>query len=115
MKKLIIFIVFALFSIPGFGASPGIIDCRDTARNIIAYERPGSRNVVEVLKCDQRVTPFHQVCVGVGKDVQWRHVQDYCDDVIIALNDLMGIDLTRKYLQLADVRKIMGATKKDAV
>ena len=43
------------------------------------------------------------------------YVQDYCDDVIIALNDLMGIDLTRKYLQLADVRKIMGNTKKDAV
>ena len=43
------------------------------------------------------------------------YVQDYCDDVIIALNDLMGIDLTRKYLQLADVRKIMGATKKEAV
>ena len=27
----------------------------------------------------------------------------------------IGIDMTRKYMQLADVRKIMGATKKDAV
>jgi hypothetical protein len=43
------------------------------------------------------------------------YAQDYCDDFIIALNDVMGIDLTRKYLQLVDVRKIMGATKKDAV
>ena len=43
------------------------------------------------------------------------YVQDYCDDVIIALNDVIGIDLTRKYLQLADVRKIMADTKKVAV
>ena len=56
MKKSMIFIAFALFSIPGFGQSPGVNDCRDAARNIIAYERPGSRNIVEVLKCSQSVT-----------------------------------------------------------
>jgi len=40
------------------------------------------------------------------------YVQDYSDDVIIALKDAMGIDLTRKYLQLGDIKKILAATKK---
>jgi transposase len=43
------------------------------------------------------------------------YVQDYSDDVIVALIGELGIDLTLKYLQLGDVRKIMGATKKTAV
>jgi transposase len=42
------------------------------------------------------------------------YVQDHCDDVVIALKDDLGIDLTRKYLQLGDVKKILAATKKDA-
>ena len=40
------------------------------------------------------------------------YVQDHCDDVINALNEVLGIDLTRKYLQLGDVKKILAATKK---
>ena len=40
------------------------------------------------------------------------YVQDYSDDVIIALNDVLGIDLSRRYLQLADIKKILAAAKK---
>ena len=40
------------------------------------------------------------------------YVQDYSDDIIAALKDEFGIDLSRKYLQLGDIRKILGATKK---
>jgi transposase len=43
------------------------------------------------------------------------YVQDYYDDVIIALKEALGIDLTRKYLQLGDIRKILAATKKEAI
>jgi transposase len=40
------------------------------------------------------------------------YVQDYCDTVIIALKNALGIDLTRKYLQMGDIKKILAATKK---
>ena len=40
------------------------------------------------------------------------YVRNYCDEVIVALKDEMEIDLTRKYLQLGDIRKILGTTKK---
>jgi transposase len=40
------------------------------------------------------------------------YVQNYSDDVIVAIKDSMGIDLSRKYLQLGDIRKILGSTKK---
>ena len=42
------------------------------------------------------------------------YVQDYSDDIIAALKDELEIDLSRKYLQLGDIRKILGATKKEA-
>ena len=40
------------------------------------------------------------------------YVRNYCDEVIVALKDEMEIDLTRKYLQLGGIRKILGTTKK---
>jgi transposase len=40
------------------------------------------------------------------------YVQDYYDDVVVALKKDLGIDLSRKYLQLADIKKILAATKK---
>jgi len=40
------------------------------------------------------------------------YVLDHYNDVIVALRDEMGIDLTRKYLQLGDIRKMLGSTKK---
>jgi hypothetical protein len=43
------------------------------------------------------------------------YVQDYSDDVIISLKDVLGIDLSRKYLPLVDIKKMLGATKKVAV
>jgi len=42
------------------------------------------------------------------------YVQDYSDEIITALKNALGIDLSRKYLQLGDIRKILGATKKEA-
>jgi len=42
------------------------------------------------------------------------YVFDYSDGIITALNDALGIDLTRKYLQLGDIKKLLAATKKDA-
>jgi hypothetical protein len=41
------------------------------------------------------------------------YVQDYSDDVIKALKDELGIEMTRKYLQLGDIKKILAHTKKD--
>jgi transposase len=43
------------------------------------------------------------------------YVQDYSDDVITALKDQLGIDLTRKYIQRGDIKKILAATKKPPV
>jgi transposase len=40
------------------------------------------------------------------------YVRNYSDEVIVALKDEMEIDLTRKYLQLGEIRKILGDTKK---
>lgn len=37
---------------------------------------------------------------------------DYADEVTEAIRDELGIDLTRKYLRLGDIKKIMGDTKK---
>jgi hypothetical protein len=44
-----------------------------------------------------------------------KSLQDYSDDVIIALKDVLGINLSRKYLPLVDIKKMLGATKKVAV
>ncbi|MDR1840587.1 MAG: hypothetical protein LBQ86_01515, partial [Holophagales bacterium] len=43
------------------------------------------------------------------------YVQDYSDNVIEAVKDELGIDLTRKYLQLGDIKKILAATKKQTL
>jgi transposase len=43
------------------------------------------------------------------------YVQDFSDAIITALNDALGIDLSRKYLQLADIKKILAATKKTLI
>jgi transposase len=40
------------------------------------------------------------------------YLLDYSDDVIVALKEKMGIDLSRKYLQAGDIRSILGDTKK---
>jgi hypothetical protein len=40
------------------------------------------------------------------------HVQDYYDDDIVALKKELGIYLSRKYQQLADIKKILAAKKK---
>nr|AGS53614.1 mobile element protein [uncultured bacterium contig00074] len=43
------------------------------------------------------------------------YVLDHCDEVVLALKEKMGIDLTRKYMQLGDVKGMLAATKKGAL
>ena len=58
MKNSVLFglALLALCSVPGFGSSPGVIDCHERIAGVAAYERPGSRAVVELLNCNQRVS-----------------------------------------------------------
>lgn len=39
------------------------------------------------------------------------YVFDYVDDITSSLRDKLGIDLTRKYLRLGDIKKILAASK----
>jgi hypothetical protein len=41
------------------------------------------------------------------------YVFDYADKIIEAIREKLGIDLSRKYLRLGEIKKILGNTKKD--
>lgn len=40
------------------------------------------------------------------------YVFDYADEITKAITEMLGVDLSRKYLRLGDIKKILGATKK---
>jgi transposase len=40
------------------------------------------------------------------------YVFDYADEITEAIRERLGIDLSRRYLRLGEIRKILGATKK---
>ena len=40
------------------------------------------------------------------------YLLDYEDKVTSAINEKMGIDLTRKYMRLGDIKNILAGTKK---
>lgn len=40
------------------------------------------------------------------------YVFDHADEITKAITDILGVDLSRKYLRLGDIKKILGATKK---
>jgi len=40
------------------------------------------------------------------------YLLDYADEITFAIKDNLGIDLTRKYLRLGVIKKILAATKK---
>jgi transposase len=41
------------------------------------------------------------------------YVFDYADEITEAIQEKLGIDLSRRYLRLGEIKKILGATKKD--
>jgi transposase len=41
------------------------------------------------------------------------YIFDYADEITEAIREKIGIDLSRKYLRLGEIRKILGDTKKD--
>jgi transposase len=40
------------------------------------------------------------------------YIFDYVDEITGAITEILGVDLSRKYLKLGDIRRILGATKK---
>lgn len=40
------------------------------------------------------------------------YVFDYADEITKTITETFGVDLSRKYLKLGDIKKILGATKK---
>lgn len=40
------------------------------------------------------------------------YVFDHADEITKAITEILGVDLSRKYLRLGDIKKILGATKK---
>ena len=54
MKRLMILAALCL-PVPGFGASPGVIDC-DEKTSVFAFERPGSMVAVRELYCNQSIS-----------------------------------------------------------
>jgi len=40
------------------------------------------------------------------------YVFDYADEITKAITEILGVDLSRKYLRVGDIKKILGATKK---
>lgn len=48
---------------------------------------------------------------GSRLEENW-YVFDHADEITRAIHHAFGIDLTRKYLRLGDIKKILGATKK---
>jgi len=41
------------------------------------------------------------------------YVFDYADEITKACNEILGVDLNRKYLRLGEIKKILGSTKKN--
>ncbi len=48
---------------------------------------------------------------GSRLEENW-YVFDYADEITKAINEMLGVDLNRKYLRLGEIKKILGATKK---
>jgi thiol-disulfide isomerase/thioredoxin len=48
---------------------------------------------------------------GSRLEENW-YVFDHADEVTKAITETLGVDLSRKYLKLGDIKKILGATKK---
>lgn len=48
---------------------------------------------------------------GSRLEENW-YVFDYADEITSAITEILGVDLSRKYLRLGDIKKILGATKK---
>lgn len=48
---------------------------------------------------------------GSHLEENW-YVFDYADEITKVINEILGVDLNRKYLRLGEIKKILGSTKK---
>ena len=48
---------------------------------------------------------------GSRLEENW-YVFDHADEITKAITEMLGVDLSRKYLRLGDIKKLLGATKK---
>ena len=48
---------------------------------------------------------------GSHLEENW-YIFDHADEITKAITEILGVDLSRKYLRLGDIKKILGATKK---
>jgi hypothetical protein len=44
--------------------------------------------------------------------MQVRYVFNYADEITEAIREKLGLDLSRKYLRLGEIKRILGGTKK---
>ena len=51
---------------------------------------------------------------GTHLEENW-YVFDHADEITDAISDTLGIDLSRKYLRLGEIKKLLGATKKPSI
>lgn len=61
--------------------------------------------------------PIHRIIETLNKssgsylEENW-YVFDYADEITKAITETLEVDLSRKYIKLGDIKKILGATKK---
>lgn len=58
-----------------------------------------------------RITESLNKSSGSRLEENW-YVFDHADEITKAITETLGVDLSRKYLRLGDIKKILGATKK---
>ena len=56
------------------------------------------------------IESLSRVC-GSRLEENW-YVFDYADEITEAIHERFGVELSRKYLRLGEIRKILGSTKK---
>ena len=59
----------------------------------------------------QRIVESLNKASGSRLEENW-YVFDHTDEITDTINELLGVDLSRKYLSLGDIKNILGATKK---
>ncbi|MCJ7806510.1 MAG: transposase, partial [Clostridia bacterium] len=59
----------------------------------------------------QRIVESLNKASGSRLEENW-YVFDHADEITDTINELLGVDLSRKYLSLGDIKNILGATKK---
>jgi hypothetical protein len=76
-----------------------------TIARILEFRLGNAYSVTKIMESLSRVC-------GTQLEENW-YVFDYADEITEALREKFGVDLSRKYLRLGEIRKILGNTKKD--